>query len=269
MAPLLASTLRGAAVCAVALAALGRPAAGEMPTPVPTPMSTAAPSPTPSLAPYQPGLSAHAHGMITLVGQNKTVTASVDLAMAERPNLIRVDILSVKSDAMPLPPIMLTAVFDRRVNTVTVWSPLTKRYHVQTFLPQPTPTVNPKATPPPMVRPTSLLSMLDVLAITIKMTGHTITAGVPTTGLSFDLQVAKKGEAAPTHVVATIQIVDNSVMFPMTIDASIEPGNSPQRASLAYAVDELTRGLPPLSRFTVPHGYMPTDSIGGVILHVH
>jgi hypothetical protein len=269
MAPLFASSLRGAALCAVAVAVLGRPAAGQMATPVPTPVPTVAPSPAPSVAPYTPGLSARAHGVITLVGPTKTVTVSVELAMAERPNLVRVDLLSLKSDSMPLPAIVLTAIFDRRANTITLWSPLTKRYHTQPFLPQPSPTARPRATPPPASRPQSLLSTLDVLAITIKMTGHTLTAGVPTTGLSFDMQVAKKGEAVPTHIVATTQIVDSSVVFPMTIDASIEPGNSSQKASLTYAVDELTRGLPPLSRFTVPAGYMPTDSIGGVILHGH
>jgi len=236
-----------------------RPAAAQ--TPAPVPVATPA------------GFSATAHADGTIVTQGRTITGSLQLGMAERPGLVRIDLLAVKTDAMPIPPIRVTAVVDRRANTLTVWNDLTKNYYVQPFLPQASPGASPRPTPTPSasVPPQAMspFANLDVLSVTIKMTGHTMTNGVPTTGLSFDLEVAKKGDAAPVHVLADAQIVDASAGVPMNLNVSVEREGSPNKANLTYAVDELTRGLPPLSRFKFPAGYTKASSIWVVVTRGH
>src|SRR5260370_21361929 len=114
-----------------------------------------------------------------------------------RANLTRVDVLSVKSDAMTLPPITVSLVIDRTAHTIAVWNDVTKLYHVQSFLPSASASASPKASPTPKAsgvpraapQAASPLGNLDVFAMTMTLTGHTTTAGVPTTGMSFDLQV--------------------------------------------------------------------------------
>jgi len=244
-------------------------------TPAPIPVSSAMPSPvvTRPPAPLPPGLRARAHAVVTVTGPStgtappRTLTFSIGLAVATRPNLVRVDVLSLKSDVAALPNLHFTAVLDRRANTVTLWNDAVKRYYLLTFLPQATPTPAPRGSPTPVPRAVSPLSRLDILAIAITMTGHTVTNGVPTTGLSFDLRVAKKGQAVPVHVTATTQIVDDSAWLPMTIDAVVDPGTPPVGATFAYAIDELTRGLPPLSLFAIPPGYTRANSPFAIIPH--
>jgi hypothetical protein len=104
-----------------------------------------------------------------------------------------------------------------------------------------------------------------VLSLTLKMTGHTTTSGLPTTGLSFDLQVQRKVDKMQSHVLATTQLADDFPVFPMTLDVSVEPGMAPISAKLSYAVDDLTRTAPPLDRFTVPAGYTEAPSLPAVI----
>jgi hypothetical protein len=233
---------------------------------------TAPPSPSPSPAPTPAGFSAHAHANLTVTAQGTTYAGSVDLGVAQRASLTRIDVLSLKSDSFPVPPITATAVIDRRANTVTVWSERTKLYHTQSFIPRaaasatPRPAATASATPArAAARSVSPFSSLDVLDVTLRLTGHTTTAGLPTTGLAFDLQVRKKGEQATSHVSATAQVADEYAAFPVTLDVSLEPGASAFGAKLSYAVDDLTRGLPPLSGFDVPAGYAEASSLLGVI----
>jgi hypothetical protein len=234
---------------------------------------TAPPSPAPSTP---QAFAARAHADVAVVAQDKTMTGSAQFAVAQRDRLIRIDLLSIKSDTMPIPPIRVTVVIDRGANTISAWSDATKLYHVQAFLPRstpkpgasPKPSASPKAraSSPPAPLGASPFSKLDVLALTVKLTGHTTTAGVPTTGLSFDLQVAKKGDSVPMHVTATSQLADEYAAFPMTLDVSLEPGGTaPVQGKLGYAVDELTHDLPPLTRFAIPRGYADAGSLLGVI----
>jgi hypothetical protein len=237
------------------------------------------PTASPAPAPTALAFSAHAHANLTVVAQGNTYNGSVELAVAQRANLMRFDVLSVKSDTFPVPPISLTFVIDRRANTLTAWSAATKQYRVQPLVPRAaasaTPrasagprartTPRPTATPGPQQRGTSPFAKLDVLEATLRLTGHTTTAGLPTTGLAFDLQVRKTGESATSHVSATTQLADEFAAFPVTLDASLEPGAVPFSAKLSYAVDELTRAAPPLTRFTVPAGYTEARSMLNVI----
>jgi hypothetical protein len=119
--------------------------------------------------------------------------------------------------------------------------------------------------PPPPPRGSSPFAKLDVLEASLRLTGHTTTAGLPTTGLAFDLQVRKAGEQAASHVSATTQLADEFAVFPVTLDVALEPGAVPFSAKLAYAVDDLTRSLPPLTRFTIPAGYREARSMLNVI----
>ena len=231
------------------------------------------PKPSPTPAPSPPGFSAHAHANATVVAQGTTYTGSVALAVAQRPNLIRIDVLSLKSDSFPLPPITVTVVIDRRANTLTVWSDSTKQYRIQPFLPRAAATATPRASatprptvaPRPVVRGTSPFAKLDVLEATLKLTGHTTTAGLPTTGLAFDLQVRNKGEQATSHVAATAQVADDYTAFPVTLEISLEPGAAPFAAKLSYAVDDLTSAVPPPARFAIPAGYREANSLMSVI----
>lgn len=68
---------------------------------------------------------------------------------------------------------------------------------------------------------------MDVLSLTLKMTGHRTTSGLPTTGLSFDLPVQRKVDNMPSLVTATTQLADGFAIFPMTLDVSVEPGMAP------------------------------------------
>ena len=232
---------------------------------------TATPSPSPAATPV--AFSAHAHANLTVVAHDATYAGDVRFALAQRTNLTRVDVLSVKSDAFPLPPLTATVVIDRRANTLTIWSTATKQYRVQPFLPRlgaspsPSPGASARATatPGPARRVTSPFAGLEILDVSLKLTGHTTTAGVPTTGLAFDVQVRKKGDQATSHVVASTQLADEFAIFPMTLDVSLEPGTVPFSAKLAYAVDDLTRAVPPLSSFQVPAGYKRASSIFSVL----
>lgn len=232
---------------------------------------TPRPSPSPLATPS--GFSAHAHANLTVVAQGATYTGFVQLGVAQRTQLTRVDLLSLKSDSFPVPPITATIVIDRRANTLTVWSDSTKQYRVQPFIPRPaasaTPragaTPRPTAPPRPAPRRTSPFSNLEVLEATLKLTGHTTTAGLPTTGLAFDLQVRKKGEQTSSRVTATAQVADDYAAFPVTLDVSLEPGTAPFGAKLSYAVDDVTSTVPAPALFRVPAGYTEASSLLTVI----
>jgi hypothetical protein len=231
------------------------------------------PKPSPTPAPTPAGFSAHAHANLTVVAQGNTYAGAVQLAVAQRTDLTRIDVLSVKSDSFPVPPLTVTVVIDRRANTLTAWSDSTKQYRVQPFLPRtepsatprPNATARPSATPRPAQRGSSPFSKLDVLDVTLRLTGHTTTAGLPTTGLAFDLQVRNKGERAASHLSATAQVADDYAAFPVTLEVSLEPGAAPFGAKLSYAVDDLTRGVPAMASFQVPAGYTEASSLMTVI----
>ncbi|GAC1659220.1 MAG: hypothetical protein NVS4B13_03460 [Candidatus Elarobacter sp.] len=231
------------------------------------------PEPSPSPAPTAVAFSAHAHASIIVVTQNGTFSGTALLGLAQHANQTRIDLLSIKSDALPIPPISLTVVIDRGANTLTAWSDTTRRYRVQPFLPRaavrttppPNATPRPSATPRPPQGGTSPLSRLEVFAVTIKLTGHTTTIGIPSTGLAFDLQVRNTGDKALSHVTAATQMADEFPAFPLTLDVSVEPGAAPFSAKLAYAVDDVARGAEATTRFDVPAGYTEASSLLGVI----
>lgn len=243
---------------------------------------TARPRTSPSPAASPVAFSARAHANVTVVTQGSTFSGSLQLAVAQRTNLTRIDILSVKSDTIPIPPLTVTAVLDRGANTLTVWNDTTKQYRVQPFLPRslasgsprPSASTQPSSSPRasasaaparPVARGHSPFADLDVLSLTLKMTGHTTTSGLPTTGLSFDLQVQRKVDKMLSHVTATTQLADEFAVFPMTLDVSVEPGMIPVSAKLSYAVDDLTRTAPPLERFAIPAGYTEASSLPAVL----
>ena len=252
-------------ICAALLVALGRAASAQ--------------SATPSPAPPPAGFTAHAHANVNVVLSGNTYNAVGRFGLAQRANLVRVDILSLTSDTMPIPPITATALIDRGTNTVTLWNDTTRRYYTHSLVPSfgrgaspaPSSSPRPRASSRPSPRPSprsprgpaqrgSPFRDLQVFSLTLRMTGHTTTAGLPTTGLAFDFQVQGRNDRAPMHITADTQLADDYAAFPMTIDASAEPGSGTFSAKLAYAVDDLTRGLPAASMFVVPAGYTKVDS---------
>jgi hypothetical protein len=230
------------------------------------------PSPAPSPSPV--AFAARAHADVTVDMQGRTLTGDAQLGLSMRANLTRVDVLSVKSDAMSLPPITVSLVIDRTAHTIAVWNDVTKLYHVQSLLPSGSASASPKASPSPKAsgvpraapQAASPFGNLDVFAMTVKLTGHTTTGGLPTTGMSFDLQVAKKGETVPSHVTAAAQLADEYAAFPMSIQISVKPAAAQFQANIAYVVDALSHDVPPLSRFEIPAGYTDAGSLMAVIL---
>jgi hypothetical protein len=246
-----------AVLCAVLLAALGRAASAQ--------------SATPSPAPPPAGLTAHAHANATIVLSGNTYSAVGRFAVAQRMNLVRVDILSLTSDTMPIPPITGTALIDRGANTLTLWNDTTRRYYTQPLIPQigssPPPSPRPSASARPSPRPSrapaqngSPFRNLEVFSLTLRLTGHTTTVGVPTTGFAFDFQVQGRNDRVPMHVTTNVQLADDYAAFPVTIDASADAGSGNVNAKVSYAVDDLTPGLPPASMFAVPAGYTKVSS---------
>ena len=228
-------------------------------------------SPPPSPAPTAAAFAARAHADVTIVTGNGTFGGSAVLGVAQRDGLVRVELISLTSDAVSLPPVGATVVIDRRANTLTVWNDATKRYRVQALLPRPGSTAAPR--PSPRARATaapavgaSPFAKLDVLELSVKLTGHGTTAGIATTGLALDMQVRKRGETATSHVTVTTQLADDYPAFPVQLDATAEPGGGGFRATMTYAVDEFTPGAPPLARFTVPAGYTRAASLVDVVM---
>ena len=251
-----------AVLCALLVAGLGRAASAQSATPSPVP----APS----------GFTAHAHANVNFVSSGNTISAVGRFAVAQRASLTRFDILSLTSETVPLPPITGTAVIDHTARTLTVWNDTNRLYYVQSIVPSipgAAPSPRPSASPGPSASPRPRRSApprgspfrdMQVLSLTLKMTGHTTTIGLPTTGLAFDLQVQGKNDRAPTHVTANAQLADEFAIFPVSFDASVEPGSGSFNAKIAYAVDDLTRTLPPATAFTVPAGYTKASSVLGV-----
>jgi len=240
-----------------AVVALGSAAGAQSGTPRPAPPN---PSPTPL------AFTARAHASITVVTNDRTITGSAVLGMSQRANLTRVELISVKTDAVPLPPISATFVVDRSARTVTAWSDATKRYYVSRMSPSPSAGPTPTPKPQGLFVGTSFLAGLDVMDVSVKLTGHTTTAGIATSGLAIDAHFAKKGSLNVVHATGTTQLADEYGAFPLTIDLSLDPGGS-QSLKLSYAVDELTRAVPAAAGFRVPVGYTKATSMMGVVLN--
>jgi len=255
--------MRTLLVCGAILAGTVAAAPAAM-TPVPeaTPVS-ASPRATATAA---PAFSAHAHVNFT-AGANGAVTGDAQLVVLQRANLTRVELLSVHSDAMALPPIAGTILFDRASRTVTVWNDRSRRYYAQhigpnTFGPSPRPAAAPT---PPVAPQASALRDLDVLEFSMKLTEHTMTAGLPATGLAIELRVAPHGSHASAHVTATTLIADDYAFFPLTLDLSADVTPGDRTAHLTYAVDSWQPALPPLTMFRVPPGYVRASSLFAVL----
>jgi hypothetical protein len=265
------TTVARSAVCGVfALVALGSAAAAQ--TTAPRAPGTPSPAPTPL------AFTARAHADIAVVTADRTITGSAVLGMSQRANLTRVDVISVKTDVLPLPPISVSFVIDRNAKTVTAWSTNSKRYFVQHIVPSPSPGPTPTPKPFGIFVGRSPFANLDVLDLSVKMTGHTTTAGIATTGLAIDGHFAKKGSTNVAHATATTQLADEYGAFPLTIDVLLEPGaqvglsapasmSAPSSLKLSYAVDELTRAAPPIASFRVPAGYTKATSVMAVVFH--
>ncbi len=228
----------------------------------------------PSAAPTPLAFTAHAHAGVTVGMADRSVGGQAALGVSQRANLTRVDVISLTTDAIALPPIKFTAVIDRSARTLTVWNDTTKTYYVQRFaVAPPTSTPAARATPAPTPVPIgafggrSPFANLEVLDVSLKMTGHTTTAGLPSTGLAFDLHVARKGAKTPMHLITTMQLSDEYAAFPLSIDATVEPGEMQAPAKFSYAVDDLTRTVPAIAAFRTPAGYRRARSILAVILN--
>ena len=242
----------------VALVAIGSIAAAQ--TPAPKPRATPRPTATPL------AFTARGHAEISLVMADRQVSGTAELGMSQRANLTRFAVLSVHSDAFPLPPVNLTVVIDRTARSATVWSSVTKHFYVQHFTVSSGPGPTPAPAPFPLFVGHSPFANLDVLDLRMRLTGHGTTADIATTGLEFEAHFAKKGSTNLAHVRATTDLADEYGGFPMAVELSFDTSGSTQTAKLSYAVDSLTRALPDIAGFRVPAGYTRATSILAVVL---
>jgi len=225
---------------------------------------TTQPSPTPA---PPPAFSARAHAAFTATSQNNTFAGSVQFAIARRANLIRVDVLSVKSNRMPVPAMLLqlSFVIDSSTRIVTLWSDVTKRYYVMPIPLHPPAAFHPPAASSP--RTSSPFSTLEVFAFTLKLVGHATMLGFHTTDLAFDVQTRTKGQRGTSHITGVMDLADDFLAFPLKIDIVVSPGRARSGARVTYAVDELKTDLPPADRFAVPAGYVAGTSLLDVFMH--
>ena len=242
--------------------------AAPLPAATPAPAASAPTArPAATAAPTPVAFTAHAHADLNVVAQGTTYNGTARVAVAQRGNLTRVDMSAAKSDAVPLAPIAFTIVVDRGANTISAWNDATRLYRTQRLILHATPsaTPKPKGTPGPGSTGVSPFGKLDVFAVSITLTGHTTTAGLPATGLALDAQVRKRGETATSHVTATMQLADDFPFLPLAIDVSVEPGAAPLHAHASYALDDLVRVAPAADRFVIPAGYTEAPSFVGVL----
>jgi molybdate transport system substrate-binding protein len=220
----------------------GPVAQGPPPLPTPTPLA----------------FSAHAHATFTANSSSRALSGTLRLAIAQRGNLARVDILSVTGMPLPIPLLQMAFVVDRTARTVTVWSDTTKRYHVQPF-PVSAPMASPSQTWP--------LSSVELFAFSMNLVGHATTMGFRTTDFAFDVKTRTKGQTVTTHITGAMNLADDFQGFPITADLSVGAGTSPSRMKLVFAVDDLKHELPPGDPFAVPAGYTQSSSLLDVLMH--
>ncbi|HEX3469226.1 MAG TPA: hypothetical protein VHT05_14195 [Candidatus Elarobacter sp.] len=241
----------------VAWGVLGAAAAGQ----------TATPAPSPSAAPSPAAFIARAHADATFTRDGNAGGARADIAIYQHAALTRIDLLSLTSSTLPIPPLHFTAVLDGRAHTVTVWNDATKRYFVSHVAIGALPTPAPKATKAPgwLFDRRSPFADLDVLEFTFKMTGHTTTAGLATTGFAGEMTIATKKSKNPLHVSSTAQLSDDYGGFPVAASIVFEPPAGLTRLGFDYAIDAVSVTQPPDSAFRMPRGYTKATSAFAVI----
>jgi hypothetical protein len=243
----------------VALVAIGSIAAAQTPAPKPRATPRATPAPL--------AFTARGHAEISFSMGDREVSGTAEFGMSQRANLTRFDVISVHSDALPLPPINVTVVIDRTARIATVWSNVTKHFYVQRFTVNPGPGPTPTPSPFPLFVGRSPFANLDVLDMRMRLTGHGTTAGIATTALEFEAHFANKGSTKIAHVTATTQLADDYGGFPMAIELAFDSSGSAQTAKMSYGVDSLTRALPNVAGFRIPAGYTRASSALAVVLN--
>jgi len=245
-----------------AAAALFAACAGAAWAQAPTPAATAMPTPAPTPA---PPFTARAHASVT-IGASHVPYATAQFAVAQRGALTRIDLLSITSD-FAIPKLMATVVIDHGNNTATSWSDTTRLYYVQKFVPTAMPSIMPRPAASAAPRAgASFLKNLDVLSMSFKLTGHGTTAGIASSGLLFEADVAAHGSTSPLHLTSTLQLADDYAFFPLALDAAFGHASGAPSATIAYAVDTISfTPPPPPSQFVVPTGYKLARSLFDVL----
>jgi hypothetical protein len=222
------------------------------------------PRPAPAATPV--AFSAHAHADVSVTTTTATYALTMQIAVAQRDRFTRYDILSIRSTSLPIPSPALTFVLDRVANAVTIWNDATKTYAAQPLVPSPAglPGRVPASAFPPNAR--SPLADLDIFSFTVALANHTVTAGLPTTGLTMTVDLKQKGESSTAHLTATAQLADEFAAFPVAIDARVDPGMHAFDGRFTYLVDDFAPHVPAETSFSVPTGYVRADSLLAVLL---
>jgi hypothetical protein len=219
----------------------------------------------------------------TTIGGTDKLTVGGNIALEERGQQLRIDILSLGIPGAGstinalmttelFPPGGFTIVYDRKSQAYSVWSNAKQRYYS-----------NASSTAPETSSPVGAVgaavaaggnlfsafsfarSLKDDSAFTVSLglAGHSTVNGHPATGLNFQYaRTTKGGDAIDLH--GTFQIADDLDGVPVEITAA---GHSKSIPPSAFRLDftTLQKATPPDEDFEVPAGYSRVNNLGEVI----
>ncbi len=219
----------------------------------------------------------------TAVAGIDKLTVGGDIALEERGQLIRLDVLSLAipgQDAVVsavlgtqlFPPGGFTVVYDRAAATYTVWSNARRAYYSNATAR----TAKPSATAPPLgdaigaagdlFAPLAFAKGLrDDTAFTasVSLVGHGTVNGHPATGVDYQYaRTTRAGEKTDVH--GRLQLADDLDDVPVQITASVKLKSIPQ-SSLRLDLTSIAKQSPSEGDFVVPAGYTRTADLGGVL----
>jgi hypothetical protein len=230
----------------------------------------AQPVPGPAPVPVT-GRVVHGHLTVT-IGDPARLTHTVPLTTEHRGGLTRIA-LDPSGAASPgvVPLGAIVVVVDPANRTTTLWSPTTRRYHVQHTgeVSFPVPTGAAARSP---------LDLFETFAFAINLTGRSLVGSTATDDFTFSWNAQFKGLPMGLQAKGTVQLSDDAQMVPMSMHLALQttpvpppPGisASPVPAmifTVDYAADDISLVVPPAGDFVVPAGYVPVSTLAGVLM---
>jgi hypothetical protein len=180
----------------------------------------------------------------------------------------RFDIRSVDAPVSPFRFDGLTILVDGHAQQVTVWNSVSQTYFTQSLVPGLTASPASTPTPRPSARPSrperSPIADLDLLALDIRLGERRLVLGMPSTGLTMDARVRRRGTSSVMRLTGSTQIADTYAFFPLTVALTASRDNVAV-LRLAYGVDAYQPAVPPDADFAIPDGYRLAPNVFAVI----
>jgi len=220
----------------------------------------------------------------TAVGGVDKFTVGGDIALEQRGELLRLDVVSLGLPGANstlssvlgtqlFPPGGFSLVFDRKAATYTLWSTAKRTYYTST--PQ---AGAPKASASPAPLGDAIGAAGNLFAplafaktfrndasftASLTLVGHGQVNGHPATGLDYQYaRMTKTGERTDVH--GRLQLADDLDEIPVQITASIKSKTIPE-SSLRLDLTSLAKQTPNEGDFMVPSGFVRTSDLGSVL----